>query len=63
MAKNSLRKTVFALVLLCGATAAFAQKHTVRGIVTDDSGPLVGVTVVLRDPPPDRGCDGHRRLL
>ncbi len=52
MIKINLRKSLFALVLLLGATTAFAQKRTVKGVVTDDSGPLVGVTVVLRDPPP-----------
>ncbi|MDE6827148.1 MAG: SusC/RagA family TonB-linked outer membrane protein, partial [Alistipes sp.] len=52
MIKINLRKSLFALVLLFGATTAFAQKRTVKGVVTDDSGPLVGVTVVLRDPPP-----------
>lgn len=63
MAKNFLRKSALALVLLCGATAAFAQKHTVTGVVSDDFGPLIGVSVVLRDPPPDRRSDGRRRLL
>ncbi len=52
MIKINLRKSLFALVLLLGATTAIAQKRTVKGVVTDDSGPLVGVTVVLRDPPP-----------
>ena len=63
MIKINLRKSLFALVLLLGATTAFAQKRTVKGIVTDDSGPLAGVTVVLRDPPPDGYGDGPGRLL
>lgn len=65
MAKNFLRKSVLALVLLSAATAAFAQRRTVKGVVTDDSGPLVGVTVVLRDPPPTgaaTGLDGSYAL-
>ena len=63
MIEFNLRKPLFALVLLLGATTAFAQKHTVRGVVTDDNGPLAGVTVVLRDPPPDVYDDGPGRLL
>lgn len=66
MAKNFLRKSVLALVLLSAATAAFAQRRTVKGVVTDDSGPLVGVTVVLRDPPrpvPQRGWTAPMRSL
>ncbi|MBQ8307874.1 MAG: TonB-dependent receptor plug domain-containing protein, partial [Alistipes sp.] len=35
-----------------GATTASAQKRTVSGVVTDSEGPMVGVSVVLRDPPP-----------
>ena len=54
MAKNLLFKAlVVALVVLTGAASALAQKRTVRGVVSDSEGPMVGVSVVLRDPPPD----------
>ncbi len=53
MAKNLLSKvSIVVLAMLVGAASAFAQKRTVRGVVTDSEGPLVGVSVVLRDPPP-----------
>lgn len=52
MAKNLLYKAlVVLLVVLTGTTSAFAQKRTVRGVVSDSEGPMVGVSVVLRDPP------------
>ncbi len=55
MAKNLLSKaSIVVLAVLVGAASAFAQKRTVRGVVTDSEGPLAGVSVVLRDPPPDR---------
>lgn len=62
MAKNYLLKSLLTLsaLLICAATA-FAQKHTVKGVVSDDQGPLVGVTVVTKDPPPTgtaTGIDG-----
>ena len=64
MAKNFLSKaSIVVLALLVGATSAFAQKRTVRGVVTDSEGPLAGVSVVLRDPPPDRRFDCPRRLF
>lgn len=52
MAKNLLYKAlIVAFAILVGATSAFAQKRTVRGVVSDSEGPMVGVSVVLRDPP------------
>lgn len=55
MAKNLLCKVLaVVLVMLVGTSSAFAQKRVVRGVVSDSEGPMVGVSVVLRDPPPDR---------
>ncbi len=52
MAKNLLYKALMVVMLvLLAATSAFAQKRTVKGTVTDSEGPMVGVSVVLRDPP------------
>lgn len=66
MAKNLLYKAlVVLLVVLTGTTSAFAQKRTVRGVVSDSEGPMVGVSVVLRDPPPtgvSTGLDGSFEL-
>lgn len=65
MAKNYLLKSLLMLsALLIGTAAAYAQKVTVRGVVSDEQGPLIGVSVVVKDPPPlDWDCNGHRRLL
>lgn len=53
MAKNLLYKALaVVLVMLVSAGSAFAQKRTVRGVVSDSEGPMTGVSVVLRDPPP-----------
>ncbi len=53
MVKNLLYKALMlVLVVLMGAATASAQKRTVSGVVTDSEGPMVGVSVVLRDPPP-----------
>lgn len=53
MAKNLLCKVLaVVLVMLVGTSSAFAQKRVVRGVVSDSEGPMVGVSVVLRDPPP-----------
>jgi len=66
MAKNLLFKALaVVLVLVAGVTEASAQKRTVRGVVSDSEGPLVGVSVVLRDPPPtgvSTGIDGSYEL-
>ena len=66
MAKNLLFKAlVVAIVVLTGAASALAQKRTVRGVVSDSEGPMVGVSVVLRDPPPtgvSTGLDGSFEL-
>lgn len=54
MAKNLLYKALIVVLFLASGTAsAFAQKRTVKGTVTDSEGPMVGVSVVLRDPPFD----------
>lgn len=54
MAKNLLYKALIVVLLfVTAATSAFAQKRTVKGTVTDSEGPMVGVSVVLRDPPFD----------
>lgn len=62
MAKNYLLKSLLLLsVLLIGTAAAHAQKLTVRGVVSDAEGPLIGVSVVVKDPPPvgtATGIDG-----
>ena len=53
MAKNLLYKAfVVVLVMLIGSTSLFAQRRVVKGVVSDSEGPMVGVSVVLRDPPP-----------
>lgn len=66
MAKNLLYKAlIVVLAVLAGATSALAQKRTVRGVVSDSEGPMVGVSVVLRDPPPtgvSTGLDGSFEL-
>lgn len=66
MAKNLLYKALaVVLVTILGATSAFAQKRTVRGVVSDSEGPMAGVSVVLRDPPPtgvSTGIDGSFEL-
>ncbi len=66
MAKNLLFKAlVVAIVVLTGAASALAQTRTVRGVVSDSEGPMVGVSVVLRDPPPtgvSTGLDGSFEL-
>lgn len=52
MAKNLLYKAfALLLVLIVGSTSMFAQRRTVKGVVVDAEGPMVGVAVVLRDPP------------
>ncbi len=54
MAKNLLYKAlIVVLLIVCGTTSALAQKRIVKGTVTDSEGPMVGVSVVLRDPPYD----------
>ncbi len=56
MAKNYLLKSLLMLsALLIGTAAAYAQKVTVRGVVSDEQGPLIGVSVVVKDPPPSIG--------
>ncbi|MBE5032567.1 SusC/RagA family TonB-linked outer membrane protein [Gallalistipes aquisgranensis] len=49
MAKNYLQKSLLMLsVLLISTAAAYAQKITVRGVVSDEQGPLIGVSVVVK---------------
>ena len=55
MAKNYLLKSLMLLALLVGAATVHAQKITVRGVVSDENGPLIGVSVVVKDPPPATG--------
>ncbi len=56
MAKNYLLKSLLMLsALLIGTAAAYAQKVTVRGVVSDEQGPLIGVSVVVKNPPPSIG--------
>ena len=67
MAKNSLLRSLLLLTaLLFGSAAAHAQKITVRGVVTDEQGPLIGVSVVVKNPPPSigtaTGIDGSYSL-
>lgn len=62
MAKNYCLKLLLCISAfgIC-ATAAQAQKVAVKGVVSDAQGPLVGVTVMLLDPPPvgtATGIDG-----
>lgn len=62
MANYSCQKLLTSLLalVLC-STAALAQKVTVKGVVTDENGPLVGVTVMVPGPPPvgtATGIDG-----
>ncbi|WP_295935752.1 TonB-dependent receptor [uncultured Alistipes sp.] len=52
MAKFFKLKLLLTLsALLVCTTAVFAQKVTVKGVVSDDQGPLVGVSVVVNTPP------------
>lgn len=66
MALNySLKSLLVLSALLMITTTAFARKHAVKGVVSDDQGPLVGVTVVVKDPPPvgtATGIDGSYSL-
>ena len=48
MTKNFLVKFMLLSAAMLSAGAVFAQKTTVRGTVTDDDGPLVGVSVVVK---------------
>lgn len=52
MAKNYLLKSLMLLALLVSSATVHAQKITVRGVVSDENGPLIGVSVVVKDPPP-----------
>ncbi len=66
MAKFSKLKSLLALLaLLTLSTTTFAQKVTVRGVVSDDQGPLIGVSVVEQTPPhagASTGIDGSYSL-
>ncbi len=56
MAKNYLSRSLLLLAaLLFGTVAAYAQKITIRGVVSDEQGPLIGVSVVVKNPPPATG--------
>ena len=55
MAKNYLLKSLMLLALLVSSATVHAQKITVRGVVSDENGPLIGVSVVVKDPPPATG--------
>lgn len=53
MAKNYLSRSLLLLAaLLLGTVTAYAQKITIRGVVSDEQGPLIGVSVVVKNPPP-----------
>ena len=48
MAKNYLSRSLLLLAaLLFGTVAAYAQKITIRGVVSDEQGAGLGVAVVL----------------
>ena len=56
MAKNYLSRSLLLLAaLLLGTVTAYAQKITIRGVVSDEQGPLIGVSVVVKNPPPATG--------
>ena len=65
MNKNSLFKPwlvvelpkLYYLFFLCCLTGVYAQNTVVKGIVTDDNGPLPGVTVKIKSKPDETLTD------
>lgn len=50
MTKNFLAKLLLLMAMTVVTTAVHAQKTTVKGVVSDEEGPLIGVSVTVKTP-------------
>lgn len=48
MTKHFLQKLLLTVLMIAATTSLYAQKVTVKGVVKDAEGPLVGVTVIVQ---------------